>query len=176
MRLSQECRSNLSHCCLVIAKSRSDGRKNIETDILVRVAQASMPAPACLIAQTAIPGTGNFKQNAFTSSRRFFNAAASLRFSMAASMNPARISISFSFMPRVVMAGVPRRTPEGPSVFWCHWDRVLVERHSPLHRAPSPLRPRRCPSFWMQSTSIRWLSVPFVMSLAPRSIRYAARC
>src|SRR5437879_4839634 len=59
------------------------------------------------------PGTGKREQSTRVSWRNASNRRGSLRFFSASTMTRASAFISPSFMPRVVAAGVPRRTPEG---------------------------------------------------------------
>ena len=69
------------------------------------------------------------------------------------------MSISFSAMPRVVMAGVPMRTPLATiGGFWSNGMAFLFTVMAALPSAASATLPVR--PFENTSTSIRWLSVP----------------
>ena len=91
------------------------------------------------------------------------------------SIQSAMSSISASFMPRVVMAGVPRRMPDGSIGERGSKGTVFLLRVMPTSSRVSwaflPVTP-----LLVRSTSIKWLSVPPEIISKPRSISFAARC
>src|SRR5438132_1511892 len=108
---------------------------------------------------TTYPGSGNLRVSSRTLSRTRFSADSSVRFCSASAIRSEISSISSSFMPRVVTAGVPTRMPPGlkgellsNGIAFLF---TVMPARSSVSCASLPFK-----SFGRRSTSMRWLSVP----------------
>ena len=88
-------------------------------------------------------------------------------------MSPPTVAISASFMPRVVSAGVPMRTPEVTIGFsGSKGIMFLLTVIAAFPRTASATLP--VSFFGRRSTSMRWLSVPPETSRRPRECSASA--
>src|SRR5581483_7517705 len=108
-------------------------------------------------------GSGNFLHNALTSRRTFFT---NFGLEITSLIQVAICFISFSFMPRVVMAGVPMRIPEGlnggAGSYGMLFLLIVIPASSSKSAASAP------PIFlFRKSMSNKWLSVPPLNKVNP---------
>src|SRR5579862_8028152 len=105
-------------------------------------------------------GKGYCRQNSFTSFLNLLSTLSSLRPAMAFCIHSANSTMSFSFNPLVVIAGVPSLMPLGLNGGKLSFGIEFLFKLSPILSSAFSASPPSISKLVLTSAKIRWLSVP----------------